>query len=74
MTKFRVGGTIICLISLVLAALFVWALIAGGSYRFWAIAIPVIIGTSAVLGIGFSIGRLMAFTKIDESPEQDSQD
>ena len=74
MTKFRVGGTLICLISLVLAALFIWGLIAGGEWRLWAIAIPVIIGTSIALGIGFSIGRLMAFTKIDESPEQDSKE
>ena len=69
MRKFRIAGTIISLVCLVLAGLSVWGLVAGGEARFWAIAGPVIIGFSAVLGIGFSIGRLMASTKIADSPD-----
>ena len=69
MTKFQIGGAVISFICLVLAGLFIWGLVAGGDGRFWAIAAPVIVGFSAVLGIGFSIGRLMASTQISESPE-----
>ena len=70
MTKFRVGGTIISLVCLILAGLFIWGLVAGEEWRFWAIAAPVIVGVSAVLGIGFSIGRLMASTKIAQAPDK----
>ena len=69
MTKFRVVGALISFICLVLAGLFIWGLVAGDEWRFWAIAAPVIVGFSAVLGIGFSIGRLMSSTKISDSPE-----
>ena len=69
MTKFRVGGTIISLFCLVLAGLFIWGLVAGEPWRFWAIASPVIVGFSVVLGIGVSIGRLMASTKIAAAPD-----
>ena len=68
MANFRIGGTLICAVCLVLAGLFIWGLIAGGEWRFWAIAAPVIIGFSAALGIGFSIGRLMASTQVNETP------
>lgn len=66
-TKFRIGGALISLTCLVLAALFIWGLIAGDPWRFWAIAVPVIVGFSAALGIGFSIGRLMASTQVEET-------
>jgi heme A synthase len=69
MTNFRVVGALISFICLVLAGLFIWGLVAGDEWRFWAIAAPVIVGFSAVLGIGFSIGRLMSSTKISDSPE-----
>ncbi len=69
MTKLRIGGTIISAICLILAGLFIWGLVAGEPWRFWAIAAPVIVGFLAVLGIGFSIGRLMASTKIADSTE-----
>ena len=76
MTKFRVVGALISFICLVLAGLFIWGLVAGDDWRFWAIAAPVIVGFSAVLGIGFSIGRLMSSTKFSEPtknpPEQKS--
>lgn len=70
MRKFQIAGTIISAACLILAGLFIWGLVAGEPWRFWAIAAPVIIGFSAVLGIGFSIGRLMASTKIADSPDQ----
>ena len=68
MLKFRIAGSLICAISLVLAALFLWGIVAGGEWRFWAIAVPVIVGVAVALGIGFSIGRLMASTRIEETP------
>jgi hypothetical protein len=69
MTKFQICGAVISFICLVLAGLFIWGLVVGGDWRFWAIAAPVIVGFSAVLGIGFSIGRLMASTQVGESPK-----
>lgn len=69
MTKFQIAGAVISFTCLVLAGLFIWGLVAGGDWRFWAIAAPVIVGFSAVLGIGFSIGRLMASTQVSKSPE-----
>jgi hypothetical protein len=68
MTKFRIGGTLISLASLVLAGLFIWGL-TDANWRFWAIAAPVIIGFLAALAIGFSIGRLMAGTQVEETPK-----
>jgi hypothetical protein len=68
MAKFRIGGALISTLSLVLAALFIWGLVAGEPWRFWAIAVPVIVGFSAALGIAFSIGRLMATTQTQEGP------
>lgn len=76
MGKFRIGGAIISVGCLVVAGLFIWGLVAGEPWRFWAIATPVIVGFSAALGIGFSIGRLMASTRIEETskhqPEEQS--
>jgi hypothetical protein len=63
MNRFKVGGALICLGCIVLAGLFIWGLVAGGSWRFWAIAAPVIVAFLGALGIGFSIGRLMATTE-----------
>ena len=74
MTKFRIGGGIISVGCVVLAGLFIWGLVAGGDYRFWAIAAPVIVGFSAALGVGFSIGRLMASTRIEETPKHQSEE
>jgi hypothetical protein len=74
MVKFRIGGAIISMGCLVLAGLFIWGLVAGEPWRFWAIAAPVIIGFSAALGIGFSIGRLMASTRIEESPNHQPEE
>jgi len=67
MNKFRIWGTLICIASLVLAVLFTWGLVEGEPYRFWAIAAPVILITSVALGLAFSVGRLMASTKMDDS-------
>lgn len=70
MMKFKVGGTIISGLCLVIAGLFIWGLVAGEPWRFWAIAAPVIVGFSAMLGVGFSIGRLMASTKLNDTSEK----
>ena len=63
MNRFKVGGTLICLGCIVLAGLFIWGLVAGEPWRFWAIAAPVIVAFLGALGIGFSIGRLMSNTE-----------
>jgi heme A synthase len=74
MKSFRIVGALISVICLVLAGLFIWGLVAGDEWRFWAIAAPVIVGFSAVLGIGFSIGRLMSSTQFSEPPENPPKD
>jgi hypothetical protein len=72
MNRFKVGGTLICLGCIVLAGLFIWGLVLGEPWRFWAIAAPVIIAFLGALGIGFSIGRLMATT--EEAPKTQSKE
>jgi hypothetical protein len=67
MNRFKVGGALICVGCVVLAGLFIWGLVAGEPWRFWAIAAPVIVAFLGALGIGFSIGRLMATT--EEAPK-----
>ncbi len=73
MTSFRIGGRLISLTCVVLAALFVSGIVAGEEWRFWAIAVPVILGFSVALGIGFQIGRLMASTDVAEAPGAQSE-
>lgn len=72
MNRFKVGGALICLGCIVLAGLFIWGLVAGEPWRFWAIAAPVIVGFLGALGIGFSIGRLMATT--EEAPKTQTKE
>ncbi|MBE0480522.1 MAG: hypothetical protein IBX68_06040 [Dehalococcoidia bacterium] len=67
MNKFRIGGMSICAGTFILAGLFLWGMAAGEPWRFWAIAVPVIIFFSAALGIAFSIGRLMASTQVEDA-------
>lgn len=72
MNRFKVGGALICVGCVVLAGLFIWGLVAGEPWRFWAIAAPVIIAFLGALGIGFSIGRLMATT--EEAPKTQTKE
>jgi len=72
MNRFKVGGALICFGCVVLAGIFIWGLVAGGDWRFWAIAAPVIVAFLGALGIGFSIGRLMATT--EEAPKTQSKE
>lgn len=72
MNRFKVGGALICIGCVVLAGLFISGLVAGGDWRFWAIAAPVIVAFLGALGIGFSIGRLMATT--EEAPKTRSKE
>lgn len=67
MNRFQIGGMLICMGCIVLAGLFIWGLVAGEPWRFWAIAAPVIVAFLGTLGIGFSIGRLMSSTE-SEAP------
>jgi hypothetical protein len=66
MNRFQIGGMLICLGCIIIAGLFIWGLVAGEPWRFWAIAVPVIVAFLGALGIGFSIGRLMSST--EEAP------
>lgn len=61
--KFKIGGALICLFCLILFGFFVWG-IAAQSY--WAIAVPMIIFVTAALGVGFTVGRLMSTTEVEE--------
>jgi|APFre7841882654_1041346.scaffolds.fasta_scaffold46180_2 hypothetical protein len=72
MNRFKVGGALICVGCVVLAGIFIWGLVAGEPWRFWAIAAPVIVAFLGALGIGFSIGRLMATT--EEAPKTQSKE
>ncbi len=63
MNRFQIGGMLICSGCVILAGLFIWGLVAGEPWRFWAIAAPVIVAFLGALGIGFSIGRLMSSTE-----------
>ncbi|MBM3155762.1 MAG: hypothetical protein FJ004_00570 [Chloroflexi bacterium] len=72
MNRFQIGGMLICLVCVILAGLFIWGLVAGEPWRFWAIAAPVIVIFLGALGIGFSIGRLMSSTAV-EAPSHRSK-
>lgn len=62
MDKSQVGGVLICLVSVVVAVLFLWGI---AVQNYWALAIPVIIGILGVAALAFWIGWTMATT----SPE-----
>lgn len=70
MNRFQIGGMLICSGCIVLAGLFIWGLVAGEPWRFWAIAAPVIVIFLGALGIGFSIGRLMSSTAVEAPSTQ----
>ncbi len=65
-TKFKIGGTLICLCCLILAGLFIWGIVIKS---YWAIAVPMIIVVIAALGIGFTVGRLMSTTEVEGNPQ-----
>lgn len=56
----RLGGIIICIVTVVAAVLFVWGIVVRS---YWALAIPVIIGFLGVLALGFWIGWTMIVTE-----------
>lgn len=62
MDKSKFGGGLISLASVVVAALFVWGIIA---QYYWAIAIPVLIGFLGVLALTFWIGWTIAVTEAE---------
>lgn len=63
----RVGGVLICIISVVIALVFLWAIYLGPPWAFWAVAIPVILGFLAVLALLFWIGWTMAAMETGEA-------
>jgi len=66
--KFKIGGMLISLTCFILAGLFITGIVAGDPWREWAIIVPVIIFVAAALGIGFTVGRLMATTDAEKNP------
>ena len=74
MNKFRVGGMFICLLSLILAALFIWGISIGEPWRFWAVAVPVIVGFLGALALGFWIGWVMAATEAKAPTSQPKEE
>ncbi|MBM2827459.1 MAG: hypothetical protein HW403_1523 [Dehalococcoidia bacterium] len=62
MDKARVGGVIVCIVSVGLSAL-----VAGGilAHSYWAVALPVLVGFLAVMVLAFWIGWTMATTEIE---------
>ena len=75
MDKSKLGGGLICLISVAAAALFLWGILVG---NYWALAIPVLVGFLGVLALTFWIGWTIAVTEaeppappaIEEPPSQ----
>ncbi|MFH1484973.1 MAG: hypothetical protein ABIH46_02785 [Chloroflexota bacterium] len=62
MDKSRLGGILICIITVVAAVLFIWGIVVR---NYWALAIPVIIGFLGVLSLGFWIGWTMVVTEVE---------
>lgn len=76
MDKARIGGALICLGVIAVAALFIWGLAVinwtGLGWGMLSIAVPVGIGVLGVLALGFWIGWTMASTKVELPPPQDT--
>ena len=66
MQKSRVVGGLICLGTVLVGLAFIWGIVL---QSYWAIAIPVLIGFTGVLALGFWIGWTMAVTKIEAPPQ-----
>lgn len=62
MDKSKIGGVIICVVSVVLVLVFLWG-IAIQSY--WAVAIPVLVAFVAVMALAFWIGWTMVVTETE---------
>lgn len=66
MDKSRLGGILICIITVIAAILFIWGIVVQNP---WAVAIPVAIGFLGVLALGFWIGWTMVVTEAEpEAP------
>jgi energy-coupling factor transporter transmembrane protein EcfT len=61
----RIKGVLLCLASVILAALFVW-----GIYlkNYWALAIPLLAGVLALLALTFWIGWTLALSESELAP------
>ena len=62
----RLVGGLICVLVVVIGAVFVWGIVVRS---YWAVAIPVVIGFLGMLTLGFWIGWTMAATRIEPPPE-----
>ncbi|MBI4301169.1 MAG: hypothetical protein HY664_01000 [Chloroflexi bacterium] len=67
MDRSKVGGIIICVVSLVAAGLFIWGV---AVRNYWAIAIPVLIGFLGILALTFWIGWTIAVTEAEVPASQ----
>ncbi len=70
----RVGGTILCLAALAVAAVFLWGVYQGGQWGYWAIAIPVTVGFLAILALLFWIGWTMLTSEAEVTALPPSQE
>ena len=69
MNRFRIGGMILCSVSVVLGLLFILGLLVE-EWRFWIIAAPVIVGFLGFLTILFMVGRLLSSTHTEATTPQ----
>lgn len=80
----RLGGALVCLFAVAIAALFLWGVFGGvfvaeGTFlgqpwSYWAIAIPVIIGFLGILALAFWIGWTMLITESEISKPQSGKE
>jgi hypothetical protein len=64
MQRSRQVGVIICIVTVLIAAAFIYGI---AVQNYWAIAVPVIIGFLGMLALAFWIGWTMAVTEIEAS-------
>jgi len=65
----KIWGFFLCFTSFILFALFIFGLVSGSPWSFWAIAVPVIIGFLIALALIFWIGFNMVIAR-EEKKDQ----
>lgn len=62
MDKSRVGGIIICILSVALSLIFLWGI---SIQSYWAVAIPVLVAFVGIMVLAFWIGWTMVVTETE---------
>lgn len=73
MNKTRLSGVILCGLSLALVGLFLWGIIIGEPWSYWAIAVPVILALVGLAALAFWVGWTMATAKA-EAPRPQAEE